>query len=260
MKKILLIDDDSTYILGLKHWLQQRRYQVVMAETIEEAKAVIDREMPLLISSDLDLPDGTGIDLLKYVRARDQAVPFFIMSCHFMDLYEEEAQQHGVTMCFDKMQHQLIFDKIIEFSYLASAKENQSFHKLLFVHKPEKQEEVLRAVMLEKGYNLILVSSVYEAMMRIAGDREIELVLCDLKFRDGSAFDLLKEIRNVSGIIQAVRSKADNNIPFFIVTDENDPETEKFYRQEGVDEYFVSPVNIPKLIKRIRDFLEKEQA
>ncbi len=258
MGRILLIDDDSAYILCLKHWLQQRGYQVDTAETVEEAKAVIDREMPLLISSDLDLPDGTGIDLLNYVRERDQAVPFFIMSCHFIDLYEEEAKGHGVTMCFDKMHYHLILDKIIEFAYRASKKENQSFHKLLLVHKSQKREELLRDVMLENGLYLIWVSNVCDAMLRIVEDQEIELILCDLNFQDGSVLDLLKEMRKVSGIIQAVR-KEDKKIPFFIVTDENEPEIEKFYLEEGVDAYFISPVNIPSLLNRIMDFLEKKQ-
>ena len=41
--------------------------------------------------------------------------------------------------------------------------------------------------MLQKGFDLILVSSIGEAKRRIFEDKEIELVLCDLELPDGTA-------------------------------------------------------------------------
>ena len=57
MRKIFLVDDDTTYTWGLKIHLQRRGYAVETAATLAEAKEIIKQESPLLIYCDLDLPD-----------------------------------------------------------------------------------------------------------------------------------------------------------------------------------------------------------
>ena len=64
MKKILLIDDSDTYIWNLRKYLQRRGYSVKTASTLNEARAAIQEEMPLVVCCDLDLPDGSGMDFL----------------------------------------------------------------------------------------------------------------------------------------------------------------------------------------------------
>ena len=68
MRKILLVDDDSAYTWCLQKYLQNRGYRVKMANTLEEARIAIKEEIPLLICCDLDLPDGSGLELLDMVR------------------------------------------------------------------------------------------------------------------------------------------------------------------------------------------------
>ena len=46
---------------------------------------------------------------------------------------------------------------------------------------------------------------------------------------------------------------------FCILTDSRDPATEYQYRQEGVNDYLTSPVNIPELIRRIRYFIAPQE-
>jgi response regulator RpfG family c-di-GMP phosphodiesterase len=45
-------------------------------------------------------------------------------------------------------------------------------------------------------------------------------------------------------------------LPFFILTENNDPATEYEYRHEGVNDYITAPVNIPELIRRVLFFVE----
>ena len=49
MRKIFLVDDDTTYTWGLKKHLQRRGYAVETAATLAEAKEIIKQESPLLI-------------------------------------------------------------------------------------------------------------------------------------------------------------------------------------------------------------------
>ena len=45
-------------------------------------------------------------------------------------------------------------------------------------------------------------------------------------------------------------------LPCFILTDNNDLTTEYQYRYEGINDYFVSLINIPELVRRILYFVE----
>lgn len=232
MRKILLVDNDITFIWGLKKYLQRRGYAVETAATLAEAREMIKQEAPLLICSDLCLPDGSGLELLAEVRTCNKDTPFIIASCYEKDDYEQEALQHGVTICMDKIKSALLKDKLVEYAY------------------KELSED-----MLQKGFNLILVNSLREAKHRLLEDKEIELILCDLSLPDGTALELFHDIRRISEKFK-VNNPPIKLLPFFILTASTDLATEYQYRHEGVSDYITAPVNIPELIRRILFFVE----
>ena len=222
MKKILLIDDSDTYTWCLQKYLQHRGYSVKTACTLKEARAAIQEEIPLVVCCDLDLPDGSGMDFLDEVRAADKELPFILASCHDKDDYEQEAMRRGATLCMDKMKGPLLQDKLVEYAYRQlSGEKAPTFHKLLFVHAEDTSAGVLRAAMLQKGFDLILVSSIGEAKRRIFEDKEIELILCDLELPDGTAMELFHTLRRVAGMFQ-VKNPPVRLLPFFILTENND--------------------------------------
>ena len=150
MRKILLVDNDITFIWGLKKYLQRRGYAVETAATLAEAREMIKQEAPLLICSDLCLPDGSGLELLAEVRTCNKDTPFIIASCYEKDDYEQEALQHGVTICMDKIKSALLKDKLVEYAYKELSEEQPpTFHKLLYLHTDNSKAEVLRAAMLQ---------------------------------------------------------------------------------------------------------------
>ena len=156
----------------------------------------------------------------------------------------------------DKMKGQLVQDKLVEYAYRQlSGEKAPTFHKLLFVYAEDTSAEVLRAAMLQKGFDLILVSSIWEAKRRIFEDKEIELILCDLELPDGTAMELFHTLRRVAGMFP-MKNPPVRLLPFFILTENNDPATEYEYRHEGVNDYITAPVNIPELIRRVLFFVE----
>lgn len=254
MKKILLIDDSDTYTWCLQKYLQHRGYPVKTACTLKEARAAIQEEMLLVVCCDLDLPDGSGMELLDEVRAADKKLPFILVSCHDKEDYEQEAKRRGATLCMDKMKGLLLQDKLVEYAYRQLSGEKAStFHKLLFVHAEDTNAGVLRATMLQKGFDLI--PSIDGAKERIIEDEEIELILCELELPDGTAMDLFHMLRRVEGMFQ-MKNPPVRLLPFFILTENNDLATEYEYRHEGVNDYITAPVNIPELIRRVLFFVE----
>lgn len=94
MRKILLVDDNSAIAQELAKLLKRRGYGVQIAATVAGAKEVIEKESPLFISSDLDFPDGSSLELLDMVRAADADLLFLIASRHDSSHYEAEPVRH----------------------------------------------------------------------------------------------------------------------------------------------------------------------
>ena len=63
MKRILLVEDDKTIVIGLEYTLRQEGYEVSSCYTAAQARDVIGKASFDLYLLDLSLPDGSGYDL-----------------------------------------------------------------------------------------------------------------------------------------------------------------------------------------------------
>src|SRR5574339_594008 len=75
--KILYVEDEIAHVLLTERTLEENLHQefrLIHAETISNALHILDVEPDIdLVLSDLRLPDGTGLDLLKKSREREKA-------------------------------------------------------------------------------------------------------------------------------------------------------------------------------------------
>lgn len=81
---ILLIDDEQTLLYSLAANLKRHGYEVVTAESVEQALELLQRTIPSIIVADLLFGEGqqTGIEFYQHVREdpRLKNVPFLLMS------------------------------------------------------------------------------------------------------------------------------------------------------------------------------------
>ena len=85
MQKILLIEDDITLGNGIRLALQNPSLQYVLCHTLSEGRHVLDRERFDLLILDINLPDGSGLDLLNEVR-KIRAVPIILLTANDMEM------------------------------------------------------------------------------------------------------------------------------------------------------------------------------
>ncbi len=72
MKTILLLEDDENLNRGISLKLSKEGYHVISVYTLQEAKDSFEQNTIDLIISDITLPDGSGLDFGKYVRAKSE--------------------------------------------------------------------------------------------------------------------------------------------------------------------------------------------
>lgn len=82
MEKILVVDDDVSILKVLQMRLESEHYAVVAASEIREAKERIAEGSFDIALLDLKLDGGTGIELMKSLRAVDPDLPVIILTAY----------------------------------------------------------------------------------------------------------------------------------------------------------------------------------
>ena len=83
MKKILIIEDDKNLNKGLSIALH-KDFEVFSVSTVSEAKSFIDKADLILL--DMNLPDGDGLEIIKYTR-QNSAIPIIVLSAIDLESY-----------------------------------------------------------------------------------------------------------------------------------------------------------------------------
>ena len=69
-EKILIVDDDRFVRMALGEALRSWNYETLEAENVAEARKVFGDEEPAFVLLDIDLPDGSGLDVLNDIKEK----------------------------------------------------------------------------------------------------------------------------------------------------------------------------------------------
>ena len=69
--KILIVENDHDFTFILQKWISQPSYELTVVNSAEEAKVLIDSTKWDLIISDVNLPKGSGIELLTNSKSKN---------------------------------------------------------------------------------------------------------------------------------------------------------------------------------------------
>lgn len=99
MPKRILVVDDNIEFLRLLSSLLQKQFQTYEATGVEDALKVLETVTVDAICSDLNMVDGSGLELLKLLRQRNVQIPFLLMSG--IDDYRIicEMESYGAQFC-----------------------------------------------------------------------------------------------------------------------------------------------------------------
>jgi len=80
--KVLVVDDDEAARFGIRKALQAREHVILEAPDLRSARFTIERENPDLVLLDINLPDGSGLDLLKELVMRPRPPLVIVITAH----------------------------------------------------------------------------------------------------------------------------------------------------------------------------------
>lgn len=65
---ILIVEDSSTQALKLQHLLERRDYRAMIAANGREAMEVLEKQMPTLVITDINMPEMDGYELCRRIK------------------------------------------------------------------------------------------------------------------------------------------------------------------------------------------------
>lgn len=100
--RILIVDDESELLKILEEEFASRGHMVTTAMSGDEAITKIQKVRPEVVLCDFKMPNGNGLDVLKFVKTIEKNVPtFFFISGH-SELTPEECIKAGARNFFAK--------------------------------------------------------------------------------------------------------------------------------------------------------------
>lgn len=149
-KRILIVDDEENIGRSLRLILEREGYAVTTCSSLAEAKAHPHRADAYLI--DVRLPDGSGIDLVRWMKANDFEAPMLMISGHGTIADAVEATRAGA---FDFLEKPLSRDKVL-----------LSLRNALEESKLREENERLREIV--GGARMIGASATFERVLEQA--------------------------------------------------------------------------------------------
>jgi two-component system response regulator HydG len=97
MPHALIVEDDPNSLSGLSAILSADGFSVDTAATLGEARAALQRFIPDVVLVDLNLPDGSGLDVLHSLPSQpDGATPVIVMTGNATVESAIEGLRHGI--------------------------------------------------------------------------------------------------------------------------------------------------------------------
>ena len=84
--QILITEDDEKLNHGIRLALKGEDYFFFQCRTLAEARQVIRQQQLSLILLDVNLPDGSGIDLVRELRRDQNQTPIILITVNSMEL------------------------------------------------------------------------------------------------------------------------------------------------------------------------------
>jgi two-component system, NtrC family, response regulator PilR len=95
--RLLVVDDEASIRDMLAFFFHKRGFEVLTASSFAEGVAAAGRLTPDVVLSDIKMPDGNGLDLLRKVKSDSPKVPVIMITAHTSTQDAIEAMKAGAV-------------------------------------------------------------------------------------------------------------------------------------------------------------------
>lgn len=246
---ILIVDDSKSVNKIILNKCEELGYNCFQAFTLAQARKILETENIHYLFLDINLPDGTGFELIKQLE--DTPEKIFVLTSEKDVQLRDIAFQKGVIDFIVK--DKSFFNKIEQLSKVIERFEKNKNKNILVVDDSKVIQEQLKEILTNRYYNVQIASNGVETL-NILNNTEIDLILLDLELGGTNGLEFLQN--NHTLIIN------EKNIPVLIVTGHVESNTIRDAIKTGAVDVIKKPYVIEELVLKADlwiDYRRKEQ-
>ena len=169
MKRVLIVDDHAVVRHGLKLAIEAHGLEVVSeASSLAEARSFIAHTNPDVLIIDINLPDGSGFDLIKWVREISKSSVIIVVSLNDAPQYASAARKAGANAYLVKDSTMVEILAAIDFAVASPRSFNSKISSAseLITGLTSREIDILQSINL--GYsNAVIAENLYISLSTV---------------------------------------------------------------------------------------------
>jgi two-component system OmpR family response regulator len=101
-EKVLIVDDEIDICYLLSVILKQRNLVPKYVNTLSDAELALKKEMPSILFLDNHLPDGLGVNFIKFVKKNYPSVKVILITAYDSAIEKQAALSEGADFFIGK--------------------------------------------------------------------------------------------------------------------------------------------------------------
>lgn len=215
MPKALVVENDAEYTDYLKKLLEMEGYEVIWADTADEALSIIEKENPEIVTVDIGLPRNPqavlndGIDVLAGIErsGMGDGISALIISGQSKDEINNRMEQEGVKKSPDILIKPVMPDEVREALRRTRKSKEEGSLTVIIVDDDEKTRRIIKSALEAEEIRSREAANGKELIEIIRNEeRNFDVIILDMPMPVMSGDDVLNEMEGwenakVPGII-----------------------------------------------------------
>ncbi len=249
--KVLVVDDDPKIRVLLLDTLSALGYKTVGAKDGEEALALLEKQKPDVVISDIKMPRLNGLSLLRNIKNQDPQIPVLMITGYNFTYSRDQAMDGGadgfLVKPFRIGKIEELMQSVLGIKDYADEERPYKLKKILIVEDDEILRNMLSETLGSLDYFPIGVEDGQMALSQLR-IQEFDLVISDIRMPRMDGITLLKNIKEI-----AVQ------LPVVLITGFPSSYPAQTALQEGADGYLAKPFRIEKMDELLRELLYEQE-
>ena len=235
---ILIIEDSKSINKILNVTFSKLGYNCYSAYTLEDGKSIINDIKIDYIMLDVNLPDGSGYELIKSLSNSHEKI--FVLTNETDKQFKEVAYQKGIIDFIEK--DKAFFNKISQIPNSIEQLEKNITKTILVIDDSFVVREQISDTFTNRNYNVKAVSGTKQALDYM-DDNKVDLILLDVELENENGIDFL--LKQKINIIDKLR------IPVLIVSGFVDSNITREALKAGAKDVIKKPYVIEEIVSKV---------
>jgi CheY-like chemotaxis protein/signal transduction histidine kinase len=266
IKEILVVEDDKFTLKIIHNILENKQISITDATNGKAALGMIRSKKFDCIILDLTLPDISGFEILKKLKAEPKYPNVPIVVYTGKELSRKELKElHEYTESIvlkGASSPERLLDEVSLFIHSRESKLSThqkrimtALHdqeqiladrKVLLVDDDMRNTYALSKILSDAGMNVIMADNGKMALEKLESEKGVEIVLMDVMMPIMDGYEAIKEIR---------KKEAYKKLPIISLTAKAMPEDKAKSLEAGANDYLTKPVDVKKMLSILRVWL-----